>query len=372
MGLLPPARPEQVVFAFDHYGASSGEAAQRIQQRARDYGRAHQLRCFEVGQGIGHQLVLEQGLVRPGTVAVGADSHAVSYGAVGAFGTGIGSSDLAGILACGQLWLRVPATLRVELQGQLQPGVSAKDLILMLAGRHGADGAAGLAIEYTGPGVVALDMDDRIVLANMAVELGAKAGIFGVDAITSQWLAGRQPAPLARDVALTWSDPGAEVVDTWRVQLDQVVPQVALPHRVDRVQTLASLAPIPIDTVYIGTCTGGRAKDYREALAVLQTGERLAKGVRLVVTPASAAIAQTLEAEGVLDGFRAFGADIQPAGCGACCGTCGSRPADGERVVSTANRNFKGRMGNGQAEIYLTSTRSSARAALTGVLGDAT
>ncbi|RLK31686.1 3-isopropylmalate dehydratase large subunit [Cupriavidus plantarum] len=366
-GTLPaPARAERLVFALDHYGPVSGERAMALQQRAREYAHAHGICTFEVGEGIGHQLMLERGRVLPGQLAVGADSHAVSYGALNAFGSGIGSSDLAGILQCGQLWLKVPGSIRVVLTGKLPPYASAKDLALTMARRLGAGGANYLALEFAGPGVAALDMDDRIVLANMSVEMGAKAGLFPYDTCTGAWLATRTDAPFDPAEA----DADAVYVQTLTFDLDAIAPQVALPHRVDNVVDIDAAGHTAIDMVYLGTCTGGRTKDYREALDVLRQGGGVAPGVRLIVTPASAAIQAELEDSGMLAEFYALGAELQPPGCGSCCGTCGSVPADGERVLSTANRNFKGRMGNRQAQIFLASPRACATAAVTGRLTD--
>jgi 3-isopropylmalate/(R)-2-methylmalate dehydratase large subunit len=364
--LPAPRHVERLVFAFDHYGTTSGDRSLAMQERARAYARAHGVRTFEVGEGIGHQLMLERGLVLPGQLAVGADSHAVSYGALNAFGTGIGSSDLAGVLLCGQLWLKVPGSLRVRFSGELSTGVSAKDVALVLARRLGADGASYLALEFDGPGVATLDMNDRIVLANMSVEMGAKAGIFPFDSCTQTYLQGRSQragTPVAADAHATY-------VATIEVDLGSVTPQVALPHRVDQVVDLANAPETKIDVVYLGTCTGGRSKDFREALDVLREHGGLAPGVRLVVTPASDSVRDELAAEGVLAEFEAFGARIEAPGCGACCGTCGTIPASGTNVISTANRNFRGRMGNREARIFLASPRACASAAVHGRLVD--
>jgi 3-isopropylmalate/(R)-2-methylmalate dehydratase large subunit len=367
-GVLPaPACPERMAFAFDHYGPSSGTRALQLQHRARLYAQAHGIRTFEVGQGIGHQRMMECGLVLPGLLIAGADSHAVSYGALNAFGTGIGSSDLAGILQCNQLWLQVPASLRITLLGSLQGQACAKDVALALVRRLGADGANYLALEFDGPGVAALDIDDRMVLANMSVEMGAKAGLFPFDARTEAYLKGRA-ASLYVPVA---ADAKAHYADTLVLDLTKVVPQVALPHRVDSVVDLQAMPAASIDMVYLGTCTGGRTKDYREALQVLQDGGGVAAGVRLIVTPASEKVRSELESSGMLAAFKALGAEIEAPGCGACCGTCGSVPVDGARIVSTANRNFKGRMGNGEAHIYLASPKACAAAAVRGRLGGA-
>jgi 3-isopropylmalate/(R)-2-methylmalate dehydratase large subunit len=361
-----PARPERLSFAFDHYGATSGERALQLQERARGYAKAHGVRVFEVGEGIGHQLMLERGLALPGTLVVGADSHAVTYGALNAFGTGIGSSDLAGVLQCNQIWLKVPASLRIVLRGVLPSYASGKDLALHLARKLGADGASYLALEFTGPGLATLDMDDRIVLANMSVEMGAKAGLFPFDACTLAYLRHRT----TQAYAPVQADEDAAYAQTLDVDLAGIVPQVALPHRVDQVSDLSAVPETRVDMVYLGTCTGGRAKDYREALEVLRAGGGVAPGVRLVVTPASEEVRAELQSGGELAAFKALGAEIQPPGCGACCGTCGSIPASGANVVSTANRNFKGRMGNREAQIFLASPRACASAAVRGALVD--
>ncbi|HEY0886663.1 MAG TPA: aconitase/3-isopropylmalate dehydratase large subunit family protein [Ramlibacter sp.] len=364
--LPPPAHPRQVVFALDHYGAASGERSLALQDRARVYARAHGVRVFEVEEGIGHQLMIERGLVQPGALVVGADSHAVSYGALNAFGTGIGSSDFAGVLQCGQVWLKVPPTLRVVLRGRLAQDVSAKDVALALARRIGADGASYMALEFAGPGVAALDMDDRIVLANMSVEMGAKAGLLPFDDRTAAYLEARNAATGEP----TAPDPDACYAGVIDLDLAAVVPQVALPHRVDQVMDLAEAPETRVDMVYLGTCTGGRTKDFREALEVLREGGGVAAGVRLVVTPASDTVRDELAAAGLLAEFEALGAEIQPPGCGSCCGTCGTIPAAGTNVASTANRNFKGRMGNREAQIFLASPRACASAAVHGRLID--
>jgi 3-isopropylmalate/(R)-2-methylmalate dehydratase large subunit len=364
-----PHGAARLAFAFDHYNQSSGPKALALQQRARDYAHAHGITVFEVDEGIGHQRVLETGRALPGQLIVGADSHTTSYGAMNAFATGIGSSDLAGVMFCGQLWLKVPASIEVRLRGVLRPGVAAKDVALALVGHLRADGAAYRALEFTGPGVATLDMDDRIVLANMAVEAGAKAGIFPCDARTRAWLAPRIGADAAAALAAVAADPGASYLQTIEFDLDAIEPMVALPHRVDRVMPLAAAPATPIGMVYLGTCTGGRVKDYREALDVLRSGGGVAPGVRLVVTPASEPVRAELEAGGLLREFEALGAEIHPPGCGACCGTCAGTPVGHTHVASTANRNFKGRMGNAEAMIFLASPRACAQAAVTGMLG---
>jgi 3-isopropylmalate/(R)-2-methylmalate dehydratase large subunit len=365
-----PASPSQLVFALDHYGQSSGANALALQERARSYARQHGIHLYDEGDGISHQLILESGAARPGLLLVGADSHSTSYGALNAFATGIGSSDLAGILLCGQLWLKVPASIRVVLHGRLGPRASAKDVALLLARRYGADGAAYQVLEFSGPGVASLDMDDRIVLSNMAVELGAKAGIFPCDALTIDWLAALPAASAfsASDMPVA-ADDNAIYASTIELDLSTVAPQIALPHRVDNVVDAADVPETAVNIVYLGTCTGGRVKDYQEALDELSAGGGIAPGVRVIVTPASEAVRYELEQRGILAAFVALGVEIQTPGCGSCCGTCGSIPADGDRVLSTANRNFKGRMGNATALIYLASPRVCAAAAVRGSFG---
>jgi 3-isopropylmalate/(R)-2-methylmalate dehydratase large subunit len=285
----------------------------------------------------------------------------VTYGALNAFATGIGSSDLAAILICGRMWLRVPESIRVNLTGQLPRGVYTKDAALALAAALGADGAAYQALEFGGPGVGALDMDDRLVLGNFAVEMGAKNGIFPADERTREYLVGRS----RHDFEAVEADADARYARKIDLNLDALSPQVALPHQVDRVEPIALAAGTPVHMVYLGTCTGGRVKDFHEARDVLK-----ARGVQLVVTPASRAVMEALAQDGTLADFAAMGAVIVTPGCGSCCGTCGAIPGDGVNVISTANRNFKGRMGNSDAFIYLASPASCAAAAVRGSITD--
>jgi 3-isopropylmalate/(R)-2-methylmalate dehydratase large subunit len=332
--------PGRIVFALDHYAASP------VHQRMRDFAALHGIALYDVGEGIGHQLIVESGRARPGTLVVGADSHAVTYGALNCFATGIGSSDLAAIFMCGRMWLRVPESIRVTLTGELRPGVYPKDIALELAGILGADGAAYQALEFAG---TALDLDDRLVLSNLSVEMGAKNGIF--------------PGEIE-------ADSGARYSREVMIDLDQMTPQLSLPHKVDQVTDVHNAAGTPVQMVYLGTCTGGRVRDYHQALAVLKAGGGVAKGVQLVVTPASRTVLETLRSDGTLADFTAMGAVVGIPGCGSCCGTCGPIPADGVNVISTANRNFKGRMGNSKAAIYLASPASCAAAAVRGVIAD--
>lgn len=366
MGGMRVRDPHRLVFAFDHYAPAPSVATSGFHNRLRAFAAAHRIPVWDVGQGIGHQLIVESGRALPGGLVVGADSHAVTYGALNCFATGIGSSDLAAIMICGRIWLRVPESIQVTLTGRLRAGVYPKDIALALARELRAGGATYQALEFTGTAVAALDLEDRLVLSNLAVEMGAKNGIFPADALTSAYLDGRASGP--------WRpaepDPDARYAARITIPLEDLVPLVALPHQVDHVVPIQEAAGTPVQMVYLGTCTGGRVPDFHQALEVLRAGGSVAPGVQLVVTPASRAVLETLARDGSLAEFLAFGAVVVTPGCGSCCGTCGAIPGDGVNVISTANRNFKGRMGNGNAFIYLASPASCAAAAVRGAIAD--
>ena len=358
--------PERILFALDHYVPTPNPKTAALHVRMRDFAKAHGIKLHEVGEGIGHQLVVETGRALPGGLAVGADSHAVTYGALNAFGTGIGSSDLAAAMICGRMWLKVPESIRVTLTGALRPGVYPKDAALALAGLLRSDGASYQVLEFAGPGVRALDLEDRLVLSNLAIEMGAKAGIFPADEKTAAYLKGRT------DEAWSRVDPDPDAVYSREVTVDlsALVPQIALPHHVDNVVTIEHAAGTPVQMVYLGTCTGGRVRDFHQARDVLKAGGGIAPGVQVVVTPASREVLTEMTRDGSLADFIAMGAVIVTPGCGSCCGTCGAIPGDGVSVISTANRNFKGRMGNGAASIYLASPAACAAAAVKGQIAD--
>jgi 3-isopropylmalate/(R)-2-methylmalate dehydratase large subunit len=358
--------PERVVVAFDHYAPAPSPGTAALHQRLRDFARRTGIVVHEVGEGIGHQLMVETGRARPGVLLVGADSHAVTAGALGAFATGIGSSDLAAVMMCGRLWLRVPGSIRVVLEGALPPGVFAKDVALALARELRADGASYQTLEFAGPGAASLDLEDRLVLANMSVELGAKAGLFAADDKTASYLQGRGTGPIEP----LMPDPDAAYTRELVLDLSRLEPQIALPHQVDNVAAARESAGTPVHMVFLGTCTGGRARDFHQAYAVLAAGGGPAPGVQLVVTPASREVHLQLLRDGTLAGLVAMGAVVTTPGCGSCCGTCGSIPGDGVTVISTANRNFKARMGNPAASIYLASPATCAAAALRGAIVD--
>jgi 3-isopropylmalate/(R)-2-methylmalate dehydratase large subunit len=371
MGAKRVCDSQRIVLALDHYAPAPSRATGLLHQRMRAFAALHGILLWDVGEGIGHQLIVESGRAWPGGLTVGGDSHAVTYGALNTFATGIGSSDLAAILACGRMWLRVPESIQVTLAGRLPKGVYPKDVALALAGKLGADGAIYRALEFSGSGVAALDLEDRLVLSNFAVEMGAKNAIFPADHKTFEYLAQRSSSGTS-DVADP--DPGASYVREITLDLDSLSPQVALPHQVDHVVNIQNehegARGTPVQMVYLGTCTGGRVRDFHQALAVLKAGGGVAAGIQLVVTPASRAVLEVLSRDGTLAEFISMGAVIGTPGCGSCCGTCGAIPGDGVNVISTANRNFKGRMGNSNSAIYLASPASCAAAAVAGVITD--
>jgi 3-isopropylmalate/(R)-2-methylmalate dehydratase large subunit len=338
--------PSRVFFSLDHYAPPDTPQTKAFHQRIRGFAAAHGATVFEVGDGISHQVVVDRGLVGAGDLVVGADSHTVTCGALNAFAIGVGSSDLAAAMLTGKVWLRVPETIRVVLRGRRPAGVSAKDVALFLIQKLGGDGANYQTIEFAGDALPAFALSDRLVLCNLMVEAGAKAAVF--------------PGPIA-------SDPLARFHRAVDCDLAEVTPQVALPHAPDNVVPLRAAAGVPVQMVFIGTCTGGRAVDFREAWdAFARAGGRLADGVQLVLTPASRDAHDEIRADGTLERFLTAGAMLTTTGCGACCGTSGVIPGDGMTVLSTANRNFKARMGNATAEIYLASPAVCGAAAATG------
>lgn len=356
--------PERFAFSLDHYAPPSSAKSAALHDRVRAFARAHGIHVWEVGEGIGLQLMVESGRCRPGALVIGADSHSTTFGALDAFGTGIGSSDLAAAMISGQVWLRVPETTRVWLDGTLPDGVSAKDVILALVGRLGQEGANYEALEFLGPAAAAMSIDDRLVLSNMAVEMGAKAGIFVADERTRAFLLSRG----VRSYSPVGPDTDARYARDIVLDVSTLVPQVAKPHDPDNVHPLSTASGTKVDMVFVGTCTGGRASDFHDVLAAVEAAGGIAPGVMLVLTPASRDVHLELTRDGTLEKLTRMGAVVTTPGCGACCGTAGVIPGDGMTVVSTANRNFKARMGNATAAIYLASPASCGAAAATGML----
>ncbi len=354
-----------VVFFLDHTAPAPRAELANAQAGIRAFCRESGATLSDIEMGICHQRVAES-FAKPGDLVIGADSHTCTAGALGAFGTGMGSTDVAVGMAGGQTWLRVPETLRVEVSGALGTRVSAKDLMLTIIGTLGADGATYKALEFAGELVAALPMYGRLTLANMAVEAGAKAGLVASDEVTRAYLCEQGREGDWRALA---ADAGARYERTLPVDGAAVVPMVAAPHTVDNVAPAVDKAGTKVDQVLIGTCTNGRLEDLRAAAALL-AGRRRAAHTRLIVTPASQAVLRAALAEGLVETFLAAGAVVTNAGCGACVGIHEGILADGEVCVSTANRNFQGRMGNPQAAVYLASPETAAATAIAGEICD--
>ena len=353
------------VFFIDHAAPAPRSELANAQKTIRAFCAASGATLSDVEMGVCHQRVAES-YAKPGDLVIGADSHTCTAGALGAFATGMGSTDVAVGMVSGQTWLRVPESFRVEVTGELRDGVEAKDLMLTLIGTLGADGATYKALEFGGPGIDALPMPGRLTLSNMSVEAGAKAGLMPSDGATRAFLAalGREAdwRPLA-------ADPGASYERIVAFDAGAIVPTVAKPHTVDHTAPAAALKGTRVDQVLIGTCTNGRLADLRAAARLLR-GRRRAPHTRLIVTPASQAVARAAAAEGLLDVFWDAGAVVTNPGCGACVGIHEGILADGEVCLSTANRNFHGRMGNPEASIYLGSPATAAATAVAGEITD--
>ena len=321
---------------------------------------------FEVGQmGIEHALLPEQGLVAPGDVIIGADSHTCTYGALGAFSTGVGSTDMAAGMATGKAWFKVPSAIQFHLTGKLSPKVSGKDVILHIIGMIGVDGALYQSMEFTGPGVGELSMDDRFTISNMAIEAGGKNGIFPVDEKT---LAYEKEHGAAEGVIFE-ADPDAEYEKTYEINLSEIKPTVSFPHLPENAKTFDEIPEIRIDQVVIGSCTNGRISDLRSAAAILK-GRHVAEGMRCIVIPATNRIYLEALKEGLIETFIEAGAVVSTPTCGPCLGGYMGILAAGERCVSTTNRNIVGRMGDTTSEIYLASPATAAASAIAGVIAD--
>jgi len=357
--------PSRVALVIDHSSPSPLEGVSNLHAMMRAFAAEKGVRIYDIGCGVCHCLLPEQGHVAPGDIVIGADSHTTTYGAVNAFSTGVGSTDLAAAMLTGKLWFKVPPTLRLELRGTLQTGVFSKDVALFLAGRITADGATYLAVEYGGEVIASLSVDARFTISNMAVEMGAKAGLMEADAKTLEWISGRVSRPFTPAVP----DPDAEYEDVMEFALDDLTPQVAEPHRVDAVKPVEEMEGTVIHEAVIGTCTNGRLEDLEVAARIL-SGRRVSPEVRLIVAPASRQVLLEGMEKGIVQRLIGAGAVFVTPGCGPCVGTHNGVPSDGERVISTANRNFKGRMGNANAFIYLASPATVAASAVAGKITD--
>ena len=353
------------LFFSDHAAPAPRKELAAVQARLRRFAEDKAGTFYPPGAGICHQVAAED-WVSPGQVVLGADSHTVSGGALGAFSTGMGSTDIGIALAYGKTWLRVPETIQIVISGSLPRGVYAKDLILELIAELGDDGAIYQALEFGGLALAAFSIEERLTLCNMAVEAGAKAGLCPSDQITRDYLEAQGRGETFREIQ---PDPGADYQRIINLNLEDLTPRVAKPHFVDKVCPVENVQGTTIDQVFIGTCTNGRFSDLQVAASILQ-GRRTAPGIRLIIGPASRTVYQQALRQGLLDILLEAGAVILPPGCGPCVGIHQGVLGEGERCLSTANRNFKGRMGNPEAEIYLASPATAAATAVTGVITD--
>jgi len=354
---------ERISLVLDHNAPSPSESVSRIHDGIREFARSQGIgKLYDVGCGVCHQLMPEQGHVHPGDLVIGADSHTCTYGALNAFATGVGSTDAAAVMRTGSLWLRIPSSASVVLNGELPEGVFAKDVILGVIGRVGASGATYMSVEFGGELVSNLGVDARMTICNMGVEMGAKTALMESDGKTEDFLGGEVGEPVS-------PDPDASYA--WEIELDagDLDPMVARPHRVDDVVPVAELAGTGVQQAFLGTCTNGRLEDLRVAAGILR-GNRVSEGTRLIVAPASREVLTGAIRDGTFETLVESGAVFVAPGCGPCVGTHAGVPGDGESVISTANRNFKGRMGNGLASIYLASPATVAASAIAGEITD--
>lgn len=358
----------KVVVVLDHFTPNKDiKAAEQCVISRKFAAEKGIVNFFDVGEmGIEHCLLPEKGLVVAGDTVIGADSHTCTYGALGAFSTGIGSTDMAAGMMAGKTWFKVPSAIKFHLTGALQPYVSGKDVILHIIGMIGVDGALYRSMEFSGPGLASLSMDDRFTMANMAIEAGGKNGIFDVDEQTEAYL--KEHAP-GKAYKVYKADSDAEYETVYEIELSQIKPTVAFPHLPENTRTIDEVGDVKIDQVVIGSCTNGRISDLRIAAEILK-GKKVAKGVRVIVIPGTQQIQLDAMKEGLAEIFIESGAIFSMATCGPCLGGHMGILAKGERAVSTTNRNFVGRMGHVESEVYLASPAVAAASALAGKIAD--
>ena len=362
LGLSKVSEPDKIVMVADHYvpnkDINSAEQAKVMRDFCREQGIPH----YDVGQmGIEHVLLPEQGLVVPGDVIIGADSHTCTYGALGAFATGMGSTDIAAAMATGDIWMKVPPTIKLIYHGELEEWVGGKDLILYTIGQIGVDGALYAALEFTGEAIDTLPMDGRFTMSNMAIEAGGKAGIFHVDEKTLDYVRNRARRPYT----VYEPDDDAEYSQTIEYDVSSVEPQVALPHLPSNARPVSELGDIEIDQTVIGSCTNGRISDLQTAARILE-GRKVHPRIRCIVIPGTQQVYLDSLKEGLIETFIRAGAVVSTPTCGPCLGGYMGILAEGERCVSTTNRNFVGRMGSPKSEVYLAGPAVAAASAVTG------
>jgi len=359
--------PSRIVIVFDHRSPATNIDSARSQAALRRFAREQGIAGFyDVGRGgICHQVLHEEGHVRPGEVIVGTDSHTTTHGALGAFAAGIGATEMAGVLATGELWFRVPETVRIDLEGSTPPGVVAKDVILHVLGLMGAEGASYRAMEFTGQAAGEMSVEGRLTLCNMSAEMGAKNAIIEPDVATLNYLSGRAKG----EILPVASDPDAEYGDVRTFDCSGLEPLVAAPSSPDNVMTVGEVEGVEVDQAFLGSCTNGRMEDLRAAAEILR-GRRISDSVRLIVIPASQRIWAQAEEEGILRVLQGAGASVCTPSCGPCTGADKGILGPGEVCVSTTNRNFVGRMGDPTSKVYLASPYIVAASALTGRITD--
>jgi len=366
LGVKKVKAPGKIVIVLDHIVPAADEKYAQNHKSIREFVAEQGIpNFFDINAGICHQVLPEQGFALPGLVIVGSDSHTPSYGALGAFAAGIGRTETACTWATDEIWLRVPETMRIDMSGRMAPGVFAKDLSLKLIGDHGAEMANYKAVEFAGPSARDFSVGARLTLANMSAEMGAKNGYFAPDDKALKWLEGRARAPF---VAVS-SDPDASYESVLPINLDGLEPQIACPHTVDNVKPVAAVAGKPVNQVLIGTCTNGRLEDLEAAAAIFK-GRKVHPSVRVLVIPASWLVYREALRSGALAVLVDAGCVILNSGCGPCLGAHEGLLAAGEVCLSTSNRNFRGRMGHRDSEIYLASPATAAASAVTGRITD--
>ena len=356
---------ERVAVVIDHVAPSAYESFSKVHKMMREFAFKHNARFYEVGSGVCHQLMIESGLVFPGGLVVGSDSHTCTYGALGVFATGIGSTEMAAVFLSGKLWFKVPETIKVTVEGELQPMVFPKDIILKIVGTVKADGATYKAIEFGGSVIKSMNVEGRLTITNMAVEMGAKTGIIEPDSKTYAFLKALGHEEKRGFV----SDEDADFCESLRFDVSDLEPQIACPHAVDNVKSVKEVEGKEINQVFIGSCTNGRLYDLRVAAEILRD-RHVKKGVRVIVIPASRRVFLEALKEGLIKVFLDSGCVICNPGCGPCAGGHQGILAPGEICVSTSNRNFKARMGSSEAEIYLVSPATAAASAISGEITD--
>ncbi len=366
LGIKEAFDRDKFAIVIDHSAPSPSMGVSAVHKKLRDFAKEKGLLLYDIGCGVCHQVIPEMGHVLPGDLLLGADSHTCTYGALGALSTGVGSTDLAISLASGKNWFKVPESVKIIVHGKLPKGVYSKDIVLKVIGDLGADGATYKSVEFYGPAIEALSMDARFTICNMGVEMGAKFCIIPADKTTLDWVQKRNPK---RKPNPQYADKDAVYSLVKEYNASELVPQLAKPHTVDNNATVSELEGTDIDEAYLGTCTNGRIEDLQIAANILKN-KKVNKDVRFIVAPASREIYLEAVKKGILTILIESGASVVTPGCGPCVGTHNGVPSVGEKVVSSANRNFKGRMGNPEAFIYLASPATVAASALEGKIAD--